>query len=201
MAEMSRVSRFFVNRFSARRNTRIYRWLAANVSLPAAAECLEIGCGSGDMAARIADGLRPARYVATDLDPHQLEAATRNLAKRYPTGVPPNLEIQAADMLRLPFADASFDAVFAFVAIHHASPSHRDFTNVPRALAEIHRVLRPHGLLIYEEITHKAGIRAWLAERGYAVTAMDRRWMRESVMAKKAGGPESSAGVSVMRTS
>jgi ubiquinone/menaquinone biosynthesis C-methylase UbiE len=187
MVEMNRISRFFVNRSSARRHTRINDWLRANLSLPADAICLEIGCGNGDMAARIIDGFHPARYVATDLDPQQLEAARQFLAKRYPSGIPPALELRAADMLDLPFPDASFDAVFAFVAIHHASPKHRDFTNVPRALAEIDRVLKPMGSLVYEEIEHKERIRRWLVERGYTLTVMQRGWKRESVIATKTG--------------
>jgi 27-O-demethylrifamycin SV methyltransferase len=185
MAEMNRVSRFFVNRSSARRNARIYDWVRANLSLAAGAACLEIGCGNGDMAARIVDGFRPARYIATDLDPHQLEAARQNIAKRYPGGLPAALELRAADMLDLPFPDASFDAVFAFVAIHHASPKHRDFANVPRALSEIDRILRPKGSLVYEEIEHKEKIRGWFQERGYALTAVQRGWKRESVIATK----------------
>jgi ubiquinone/menaquinone biosynthesis C-methylase UbiE len=188
MAEMNRVSRLLVNTFSARRNARIFDWLARNLSLPAGAECLELGCGNGDMAARIVDGLRPARYVATDLDPRQLESAKRHLATRYPRAIPALLELRAADMLHLPFADTSFDAVFAFVAIHHASPNHHDFTNVPHALEEIDRVLRPRGTLVYEEFVHKAQIRAWLVGRGYLLAATSYGWRRETVVAMKAGG-------------
>ena len=188
MAEMNRIARFFVNTFSARRNGRIYGWLVQNLSLPAGAECLEIGCGNGDMAARIVDGMHPARYVATDLDLKQLESAKRHLATRYPNGIPPALDLRAADMLHLPFADASFDAVFAFVAIHHASPSHHDFTNVPHALAEIDRVLRPRGILAYEEIEHKEGIRSWLIEHGYVLAGIERGWKREAAVAKRVGG-------------
>jgi ubiquinone/menaquinone biosynthesis C-methylase UbiE len=187
MAEMSRISRFFVNAFSARRNTRIYDWVRATVSLHNGAACLEIGCGNGDMARRIVDGLRPVRYVATDLDPHQLEAARRYLATKYPRGIPSSLEVRAADMLHLPFAEGSFDAVFAFVAIHHASPNHRDFTSVPHALAEIDRVLRPRGILAYEEILHKDGIRSWLAAHGYVLSGIEQGWKREAVVARKAG--------------
>jgi len=185
MAEMNRISRFFVNTFSARRNARIYRWLEAHLSLPAGVGCLEIGCGHGDLAARIVDGLRPARYVATDLDSRQIESARRHLSDRYPGGLPPALELRTADMLHLPFADVSFDAVLAFVAIHHASPSHRDPTNVPLALAEIDRVLRPGGVLVYEEILHKDVIRSWLSQRRYALPAIDRGWKRETVLARK----------------
>src|SRR5205807_10186896 len=185
MAEMNRISRFFVSRSSARRNTRIYEWIRANLSLPPGATCLEVGCGSGDMAARLVDGFLPARYVATDLDPRQLDAAREALARRYPNGPPVALELRTADMLDLPFTDASFDAVFAFVAIHHASPKHRDFANVPRALSEIDRVLKPEGSLVYEEIEHKARIREWLAERGYALTGVERGWKRGSVIVTK----------------
>src|SRR2546429_9541902 len=109
MAEMNRISRFFVNRSSARRNTRIHEWIRANLSLPPGAACLEIGCGSGDMAARLVDGFRPARYVATDLDPRQLHAARESFAKRDPDGPPNGLEPRTAGMPGRPFPGASFD--------------------------------------------------------------------------------------------
>jgi ubiquinone/menaquinone biosynthesis C-methylase UbiE len=189
MAEMNRISRFFVNRFNARRNARIFGWIRTSVSLPADAACLEIGCGNGDMASRVVDGLRPSRYVATDLDPRQLEAARSHLATRYPGGIPSALELRAEDMLHLSFPDASFDAVLAFVAIHHATPNHHDSANVPVALTEIDRVLRPGGDLVYEEILHKEKIRAWLAEHGYTLSGIQRGFKRESVVAKKSGGP------------
>ena len=189
MAEMNRISRFFVNTFTVQRNARRYRRLQDHVSLPVGAECLEIGCGNGGMAERIVDGFKPARYVATDLDPHQIESARRHLSKRNPQGVPSVLELREADMLLLPFADASFDAIFAFVSIHHASPNHHDPVNVPRALGEIDRVLRPEGVLVYEEFLHKDLIRAWLKERGYAVAWSEQGWTRETVVATKAGTP------------
>ena len=196
MAEMNAISRFFVNTFEARRNARLYGWLAANLSLPAGAVCLEVGCGNGNMAALIVDGMAPARYVATDLDPRQIESARRHLAARYPEGVPPRLELRPADMLGLPFPDASFDVVFAFVAIHHASPDHHDFTGVPRALGEIDRVLRPGGILAYQEFVHKEGIRAWLLARGYRLQASARGWTREAaVFSKGAQGRGREAGV------
>jgi ubiquinone/menaquinone biosynthesis C-methylase UbiE len=192
MAEMGRVSRFFVNRFNARRSARVYSWIRENVSLPEGASLLEVGCGNGDLAARLVDGLRPARYVGTDLDPRQLDAARRHLGERYPDGLPPALELREADMLHLPFPDRSFDGVIAVVSIHHASPNHRLPTNVPPALAEIDRVLRPGGPLIYEEILHKDRIRAWLAEHGYTLSGIQRGMKRESVVARKPGRPPGS---------
>jgi ubiquinone/menaquinone biosynthesis C-methylase UbiE len=185
MPEMNPVSRFFVNTFTGRINRRRYRWLAANLRLPPAAACLEIGCGNGDLAARIVEGLAPARYVATDVDPHQIAVAQRRLARQYPRGLPPSLELREASMLNLPFPSAAFDVVLAYVVLHHASPTHRDFTHVPVALAEIDRVLRPGGKLVYEEFLHKESIRSWFLERGYGVTAGTHHRSRETSMVSK----------------
>lgn len=185
MTEMGRVSRYFVNRSTGRRNTRVYAWLEPNLGLPRDAVCLEIGCGNGDMARRIIDGLHPSRYVATDLDPKQIEAARHHLEEAYPGGMPSSLDLRAADMLALPVADASLDAVFAFVSLHHADEHHRAFVNVPKALVEIDRVLRPGGRFAYTEIVNQERVRAWLAEHGYSLSAVQRRWMREAVVAVK----------------
>src|SRR5579871_4781 len=192
MAEMNPLARFFVNLSTGRRNRRRWAWLRGRLPRIPRAACLEIGCGNGDFAALFLEGMSPERYVATDLDPRQLEAARRHLAPRYPAGLPPALELDEADMLELPYPDAAFDYVFAFLAIHHASPNHHDFSKVPTALGEIDRVLRPSGVLAYEEFVHKEPIRAWLRERGYAVVSEDRHWNRESLILRKPGPPSPS---------
>ncbi len=189
MTEMGRVSRFFVNRSTGRRNRRIYGWLAPNLGLSEGAACLEIGCGNGDMARRIVEGFRPGRYTATDLDPRQIEAARSHLASLYGNGIPPSLELRTADMLALPFPDASLDAVFAFVSLHHADEHHRAFVNVPKALAEIDRVLRPGGRFAYTEIVNRDKVRAWLAEHTFAIAAESRAWRHEAVVAVKGSRP------------
>lgn len=201
MAEMNGLGRFMVNALAPRRNARIVRWIRGNVMLPAGATCLEIGCGGGDLAGRLADGLRPARYVATDVDPRQLEAARTHLAKLFPNGLPPGLELREADMLRLPFPDASFDLAVAVVSLHHASPNHHDSSNVPLALAEVDRILRSGGVLAYEEMIHKDLVRSWLTQHGYAVSVLERGFRRESVVARKPDGSPRVGDPSVMRTS
>lgn len=185
MAEMSRTGRFFVNVFTGRRSQRTYAWLASALAPVPGMACLEVGCGNGDMARRIVDGLKPARYVATDLDPRQIDAARRHLASLYDGAPPSSLELRAADMLALPFPDASFDAVFAFVSLHHADARHGDFANVPKALAELDRVLKPGGRLAYTEIINREKVRAWLGEHGYRLGPVSRRWTREAVAATK----------------
>jgi ubiquinone/menaquinone biosynthesis C-methylase UbiE len=185
MAEMNRVSRFFVNTFAGRRNRRRWEWLRTRLPPLGHPSCLEIGCGNGDLAARIVDGLSPGRYVATDIDPYQIETARRHLAGRYPAGVPSSLELDEADMLELPYPDSDFDVVFAYMSIHHANAEHHDFTNTPTALKEIDRVLRPAALLVYEEFVNKERLRAWLREQGYTTLAEAHRWNAETVIARK----------------
>jgi ubiquinone/menaquinone biosynthesis C-methylase UbiE len=188
MPEMNFVSRFFVNRSASRRAARFYRWIQEEVPIPANAHCLEIGCGAGSLALQFVEGFRPAQYLATDFDSHQVDEARRRVAARYPSSPPPALELRQADMLHLSFDASSFDVVLANVAIHHAGPSHHDFSRIPDALAEFERVLRPGGLLVYGEILHREPIRAWLTAHGFTIERIRRGWRRETVAARKAGG-------------
>ncbi len=187
MTEMGRVSRFFVNRFTGGRNRRVAGWLVPTLHLPPGASLVEIGSGNGELAWRIVEAVRPSRYVATDLDPRQVEAATQHLASRFPGGIPAGLELRTADMLALPFPDVSLDAVVAAYSLHHADEHHRAFVNVPRALGEVDRVLRPGGAFAYVEIVNKSNVRAWLHDRGYRVQIVARRWTSEAVVAVKPG--------------
>jgi SAM-dependent methyltransferase len=185
MTEMNPVSRFFVNLSAARRSSRAYDWVRKNAAIPAAATCLELGCGNAYFATRFVAGFHPKLYVATDFDPHQLTAAEATVRKRFGDSPPSSLLLRQADMLHLPFENGSFDVVLAFVAIHHASPNHFDFTPIPQALAEIDRALRPRGLLVYQEILHKEAIRGWLADHAYSLDQIHRGWRIESVVARK----------------
>ncbi len=185
MAAMGGISRFFVNLLNGGRNARTYARLAPGLRLSPEAVCLEIGCGNGDMARRIVEGLGPARYVATDLDLRQLEAARRHLTADGSRALPPALDLREADMLALPFPEASFDAVLAFQSLHHADAHHGAFANVPNALAEVDRVLRPGGAFAYTEFLNTGKVREWLGAHGYRVDVLARRWRLETVLARK----------------
>lgn len=185
MVEMNAVSRFFVNALGQRRNRRRTSWIVTNRPVLPGAECLEVGCGNADMALRLCEALAPSRYEATDLDPKQTDAARRHLEQQRPAGLPRPLTLSESDMLHLPFPDRSFDAVFCFAALHHASASHHDFSSVPKALAEIDRVLRPGGRFVYEEFLHNEKVRAWLKSGGFSEVAQTRRFRTELVVVRK----------------
>lgn len=100
------------------------------------AEVLEIGCGSGAMAAEVLRA-RPEvqRYVATDVDPAMVALARRQLA-----GFGDRAEAQEVDAAGLPFADGSFDVVVSWLMLHHTIAWEQ-------VLADAVRGLRPGGLL------------------------------------------------------
>jgi SAM-dependent methyltransferase len=110
---------------------------------PAGARVLEAGCGTGAQTVLLARNNPDAYFVSIDVSQASLELARRAVEQELLT----NVRFENADVLRLPFADARFDAVFVcFVLEHLAEPS--------RALAELKRVLRPGGTITVIEGDH-----------------------------------------------
>ena len=98
-------------------------------------DILEVGSGSGAMAAELLERYPTIRLTATDVDPAMRSAASRRLAR-----FGDRVQVQEADATRLPFGDDSFDGVVSFIMLHHVI-AWED------ALAEMARVLRPGGVL------------------------------------------------------
>jgi ubiquinone/menaquinone biosynthesis C-methylase UbiE len=93
---------------------------------------LDIGCGTGQLAARIHEELPAAAVVGCDFSAGMLErAANRVEAITWVRG----------DAGRLPFHDGIFDAIVSTEAFHW-------FPDQDGALREFHRVLRPGGRLL-----------------------------------------------------
>ncbi|MBM4044397.1 MAG: methyltransferase domain-containing protein [Planctomycetes bacterium] len=98
---------------------------------------LDIGCGTGWHVKRMCE--MGFNVVGLDIAQRQLECARVNAAAN---------RFAAANVLGLPFADATFDFAYAINVIHHIHLS-RD---QQAALAEIARVLRPGGMFFLHEI-------------------------------------------------
>lgn len=100
---------------------------------------LDLATGGGHTAlafAGIAD-----RVTACDLTEPMLAAARGLLRERGAR----NVTFVAGDVVALPFPDAVFDAVTCRIAPHH-------FADVPGAVREVRRVLRPGGSFLLQDI-------------------------------------------------
>ncbi|SDH47449.1 Methyltransferase domain-containing protein [Arthrobacter subterraneus] len=102
-------------------------------------DVLELGAGSGAMAAALLQQTPGIRLTVTDLDEGMLAKARGRLPR-------PGPKVQQADATALPFQSASFDFVLSFLMLHHV-------LNWQAAIAEAARVLRPGGMLIGYDLT------------------------------------------------
>lgn len=96
---------------------------------------LDVSCGSGLMARRLATSGEFERVIATDFSPSMLRE-TVALARKDVTV--PEFDVVKADVSALPFTDDSVDAVHCGAALHC-------WMNVQDGLADIFRVLKPGG--------------------------------------------------------
>jgi SAM-dependent methyltransferase len=92
---------------------------------------LDVGCGQGIDVARYA--LAGARVTGIDLTPRHVE-----LARSHTAALGLDAEVVQGDAENLPFADGTFDRASSNGVLHHTP-------DMPVALREIRRVLRPGG--------------------------------------------------------
>jgi ubiquinone/menaquinone biosynthesis C-methylase UbiE len=99
-------------------------------------DVLDVGCGAGVEVVRFARA--GARTTGVDIAESAITLARQNLEQQ---GLQARLEV--ADGEQLPFPDASFDFVFAHGVVQYTG-------NDRGMVAEIHRVLRPGGLAVFQ---------------------------------------------------
>ena len=95
-------------------------------------QLLHAGCGSGQVDA---DCQREMAISAVDISPAALDLYRKNHPRAQ--------GIRHASILRLPFADGSFDGAYNLGVMEHFTGG-----EIRRILAELHRVLRPEGKVI-----------------------------------------------------
>lgn len=95
---------------------------------------LDAGCGPGSITVGLVAAVAPGEVVGVDLEPRQIAAARALAHERQALGV----RFAVADVYRLPFPDASFDAAFAYTVLFHLREpvralSHRHWPGMGRS--------------------------------------------------------------------
>jgi ubiquinone/menaquinone biosynthesis C-methylase UbiE len=162
-------------------------------------DILDAGCGPATISADIADAVYPGKVTALDISPSELDHGRRLAEGREIL----NLEFLTASVYEIPFADSSFDVVFAHSLLEH-------LIEPRRALKEFYRVMRPGGFVAlcspdwdafeisplpmavgraisaYRDLHEKSGgnsragshLHEWLTEAGFAPLSND-QWLEE----------------------
>jgi SAM-dependent methyltransferase len=120
---------------SAALRTSLNAALIAAADLRPGQAVLDLASGPGVLAREAAQKVAGGLVVASDI----AEQALAEGRRREPAG---NLQFAAADAERLTFADGSFGRVLCGLGLMF-------FPDVPRALAEMRRVLEPGGLAVF----------------------------------------------------
>jgi ubiquinone/menaquinone biosynthesis C-methylase UbiE len=120
-------------RYNAASLALLRPWVAGR----ALGHVLDVGCGTGNLLALLADaGARVEAYAGLDLSPDMLRTAAEKLGRSTIPGA-----LAAGSVEALPFADDAFDTAVSASTLH-------DWPDPHAGLAEVRRVLRPGGTLL-----------------------------------------------------
>jgi ubiquinone/menaquinone biosynthesis C-methylase UbiE len=104
---------------------------------------LDCGCGSGSITVGLAKVVEPAQVAGIDISEAEIERARKRAAEANIS----NIRFETGDLYQLTFADDSFDALFSHNVLEHIpEPS--------KALQEMHRVLKPGGIIGVRDIDY-----------------------------------------------
>ena len=133
-------------------------------------ECLDVGSGTGEIAFFVARKAGPQGHVTgLDITPGMLELARRKMAE---LDLPSQVDFVLGDALDMQYPDGAFDLVTSGYML-------RNVTDIPKAVSEMHRVLRPGGKAIVAELARpKNGFVRWFHNIyvSKAVPMMGRRY-------------------------
>lgn len=113
------------------------------VGLRPGMKVLDLGCGNGLTSCQIARELPLDELIAVDLSPLMVETA-KTLQQQQGVN---NVRFQQGDVYHLYHSCSFFDFVYSRLLFQH-------LTDSDRALAEVHRVLKPGGILCLIDIDH-----------------------------------------------
>jgi SAM-dependent methyltransferase len=107
-----------------------FHWVFDHLQWPDTARVLELGSGSAAFWQRNAARIPTWQVTLSDLSAGMLNEARQTTQHRY--------DYRQCDAQAIPFDDATFDGVMANHMLYHVP-------DIPKALAEVRRVLKPGG--------------------------------------------------------
>ncbi len=106
-------------------------------------DILDIATGTGDLAILLARKLDPLTVIGVDLSEGMIEIGRKKVLAE---GLDDIVTLGIGDCLQLPFPDASFDCITCAYGV-------RNFQNLMAGYREMHRVLRPGGMVVILELS------------------------------------------------
>jgi demethylmenaquinone methyltransferase/2-methoxy-6-polyprenyl-1,4-benzoquinol methylase len=104
---------------------------------------LDVATGTADVAIMAEHMLKPERIIGIDISEGMLSLGRDKLVKKQLTAV---IELQTGDSEAINFPDNTFDAVTVAFGV-------RNFQDLEKGLHEIHRVLKPGGMIAVLEFS------------------------------------------------
>ena len=107
----------------------------ARMQISPDARGLDVGCGSGWATRMLAEYAFNGRVTGIDISDEMVRVASAASQSQ------PNVDFEIASAEQLPFTDHEFTHAFSMESLYY-------YRNIPKALKEIHRVLKPGGLFV-----------------------------------------------------
>lgn len=124
---------------------RALKMVSEKLSTPSPSRILDVACGTGDLTFRLHRLYPQARITGIDLSAGMLRMAEEKL-KGMSEIAKGHIDFMKGDSLAMPFEDDTFDLVTVAYGV-------RNFERLEEGYREMHRVLRPRGVLCVIELS------------------------------------------------